>query len=84
VYEALANDGWPVAVTRQPRFGRARADRAGHFSPPTRGQVSHVCSITLIAAAIGDQVMRAYKAPPRAPVLYIKPRTPGGASRTVC
>ena len=79
VYEALAQPhGCPVAVDAPAAFWAAlAADRAGpRFLPPTRGTVygtllNHADAL----AAIGDQVNAApYKAPPRAPVLYIKPR----------
>ena len=79
VYEALAQPhGSPVAVDAPAAFWAAlAADRAGpSFLPPTRGTVygtllNHADAL----AALGDQVYAApYKAPPRAPVLYIKPR----------
>src|SRR5256885_13364278 len=76
IFESVAQPhGCPVAEDA-PRavWAALAADRP--FHPPTRGTVygtllNHADAL----AALGEQVHAApYKAPPRAPVLYIKPR----------
>jgi 5-oxopent-3-ene-1,2,5-tricarboxylate decarboxylase/2-hydroxyhepta-2,4-diene-1,7-dioate isomerase len=76
IFDALAHPhGEPVAIDAPVARWVARA-RHEAFLPPTRGTVygvllNHVDALE----ALGDKVHAApYKAPPRAPVLYIKPR----------
>ena len=77
--QALAHPaGQPLATEAPPAFwlGLATAEGGATFLPPTCGTVygtllNHVDAL----AALGEQVHAApYKAPPQAPILYIKPR----------
>lgn len=78
--QALAHpQGEPLATERSVDHWQALAATPGEgaaFLPPTRGTVYGTLLNHLDAlAALGDQVHAApYKAPPRAPILYIKPR----------
>lgn len=78
--QALAHpQGEPLATERSVDHWQALAATPGEgaaFLPPTRGMVYGTLLNHLDAlAALGDQVHAApYKAPPRAPILYIKPR----------
>jgi 5-oxopent-3-ene-1,2,5-tricarboxylate decarboxylase / 2-hydroxyhepta-2,4-diene-1,7-dioate isomerase len=79
VFESLAQpQGQPLALDAPvSRWAALAADRAGPvFLPPTRGTVYGVLLNDADAlAALGDQVNAApCTAPPRAPILYIKPR----------
>jgi 5-oxopent-3-ene-1,2,5-tricarboxylate decarboxylase/2-hydroxyhepta-2,4-diene-1,7-dioate isomerase len=88
VFEALAQPhGAAVAIDApQAHWAALAADKSGPaFLPPTRGTVygtllNHADAL----AALGDQVNAApYQAPPRAPVLYIKPRNTLAGHREV-
>jgi len=79
VFESVAQPhGCPLATDAPvAHWAALAADRYGPaFLPPTRGTIfgtllNHVDAL----AVLGEQVHAApYKAPPRAPVLYIKPR----------
>jgi 5-oxopent-3-ene-1,2,5-tricarboxylate decarboxylase/2-hydroxyhepta-2,4-diene-1,7-dioate isomerase len=79
VFESLAQpQGQPLALDapRAQWVALAALDGGPAFQPPVRGTVygtllNHAGTL----AALGDAVHAApYKAPPRAPVLYIKPR----------
>jgi 5-oxopent-3-ene-1,2,5-tricarboxylate decarboxylase/2-hydroxyhepta-2,4-diene-1,7-dioate isomerase len=78
--QALAHpQGEPLATERSVEHWQAPAATDCHgpaFLPPTRGTVYGTLLNHLDAlAALGDQVHAApYKAPPKAPILYIKPR----------
>jgi len=79
VFESIARPSGASVALDAPvaRWAALAADRAGPtFLPPTRGTVygtllNHADAL----AALGDRVNAPpYKTPPRAPVLYIKPR----------
>jgi 5-oxopent-3-ene-1,2,5-tricarboxylate decarboxylase/2-hydroxyhepta-2,4-diene-1,7-dioate isomerase len=78
--ESLAQlQGAPVPTEASVAHWRALAAAAGPgpaFLPPTRGTVyGTLLNHRDALAALGDQVNAApYKAPPQAPILYIKPR----------
>ena len=77
--QALAQpQGEPLATEAPPaRWQALAADRDGPaFLPPARGTVyGTLLNHRDALAALGDQVHAApYKAPPQAPILYIKPR----------
>jgi 5-oxopent-3-ene-1,2,5-tricarboxylate decarboxylase/2-hydroxyhepta-2,4-diene-1,7-dioate isomerase len=77
---ALAHpQGEPLATERSVEHWQALAATAGEglaFLPPARGTVfGTLLNHRDAVAALGDQVHAApYKAPPKAPILYIKPR----------
>ena len=76
--QALAQpQGEPLAIEASVGTWQALASAAGTaFLPPTRGTVyGTLLNHRDALAALGDQVHAApYKAPPKAPILYIKPR----------
>ena len=77
--QALAQpQGQPLATEAPPAHWEALAAdrRAAAFLPPVRGTVyGTLLNHRDALAALGDQVTAApYKAPPKAPILYIKPR----------
>lgn len=78
--QALAHlQGEPLASERSLEQWQALAATTGRgpaFLPPTRGTVyGTLLNHRDALAALGDQVHAApYKAPPKAPILYIKPR----------
>jgi 5-oxopent-3-ene-1,2,5-tricarboxylate decarboxylase/2-hydroxyhepta-2,4-diene-1,7-dioate isomerase len=79
VFEALAQpQDRPLAVDAAAAFWAALAEAAAGpgFLPPTHGTVyGTLLNHAETLAALGNAVNAApYKAPPRAPVLYIKPR----------
>jgi 5-oxopent-3-ene-1,2,5-tricarboxylate decarboxylase/2-hydroxyhepta-2,4-diene-1,7-dioate isomerase len=78
--QALAHlQGEPLATERSVEQWQALAATTGRglaFLPPTRGTVyGTLLNHRDALVALGDQVHAApYKAPPKAPILYIKPR----------
>lgn len=79
MFESLAQpqgDPLPLDAPAAKWAALAAQDAGPVFLPPTRGTVYGVLlNHTDALAALGDQVNGPpYKAPPRAPVLYIKPR----------
>ena len=78
--QALAHpQGEPLATEAPLAHWQSLASTDGHgpaFLPPTRGTVyGTLLNHRDALAALGDQVNAApYKAPPKAPILYIKPR----------
>jgi 5-oxopent-3-ene-1,2,5-tricarboxylate decarboxylase/2-hydroxyhepta-2,4-diene-1,7-dioate isomerase len=78
--QALAHpQGEPLATEAPVPHWQALAAADGHataFLPPTRGTVyGTLLNHREALAALGDQVNAApYKSPPKAPILYIKPR----------
>jgi 5-oxopent-3-ene-1,2,5-tricarboxylate decarboxylase/2-hydroxyhepta-2,4-diene-1,7-dioate isomerase len=79
IFDAIAQPhGAPIATDAPvAQWAALAADRSGPaFMPPVRGTVyGTLLNHTDALAALGEQVNAApYKAPPRAPVLYIKPR----------
>jgi len=78
--EALSHpQGAPLVIEAPVKHWGALSGSGSHgqaFLPPTRGTVyGTLLNHRDALAALGDQVNSApYKAPPRAPILYIKPR----------
>lgn len=75
--QALAHpQGEPLATEAAVAHWQALAAAGSAFLPPTRGTVyGTLLNHRDALAALGDQVNAApYKAPPKAPILYIKPR----------